>query len=113
MLNRWSPDSSTLFGCCSFSRADTARWSWRTSRCSSSWLSTVAPDRSPHSVVRSVVLDWTAMGLAVLDAPVAPARRQAADWRRHPTPGPGDGRREPTLGRASHPWGIVEAGGPG
>ena len=46
----------------------------------------------------------------VLDTPIASAGRPAADRRRHPTPGSGDGRREPTLGRASHPWGLLKLG---
>ena len=42
-------------------------------------------------------------------ATIASAGRPAADRRRHPTPGSGDGGREPALGRASNPWGIGEA----
>jgi len=46
----------------------------------------------------------------VLDTPVASAQRPPTGRRRHSTANPGDGRREPTLGRPSHPWGVVEAG---
>ena len=134
MLNQWSPGSSTLFDCWSFSEAATAPWSSRTWRCSSGWLFTGAPDRSQPFVGPIGCLDRTAMDMAgldigpggrptrdgrrlasarlrvVLDTPIPSAGRPAADRRRHPTPGSGDGRRKPTLGRASHPWGIVEAG---
>jgi len=46
----------------------------------------------------------------VLDTPVASARRPPAGRRRRRMPDPGDGRREPTVGRAAHPWRIVEVG---
>ena len=53
---------------------------------------------------RGIVAALRGTGPAAHDRAGSPAGR-----RRDSTPRPGDGRREPTLGRASDPWRIVEA----
>ena len=89
--------------------------------------------RSPPFVGPSAVLDRIALGVAGLgiglgrgptsdvyrlapprlqlvpELAVASERRSPAGRCRRPISGARDGRREPTLGRAPHPRGIVEA----